>query len=158
MDVVLQVVKHVDNKADSLNHSDRLSKTWENITLKSQDDCHWANICGETSGRYQEAFSLGDMQPVFPLLVHDALPVGLTLAKTTHAQNAFMILMPGRSHECLAHVYEANTKVRELGSLEQPTCSGAWAASDLRLGAGAGGMWVQGGEGPARPGPVIGAP
>jgi hypothetical protein len=92
-------------------------------------------ICGETSGRYEEAFSLNEMQPGFQLLVHDALR--LTLAKTTQAQNE--LIMPGEKHECFAHVNQANMTERRLGSFEQLTCSGAWAASALRLGADAGG-------------------
>ena len=93
MNVVFQVVEHVDNKADSVNHRNRSSKSWNRTSLNSPDNWHWANICGETSGRYEEAFSLGEKQPVFQLLVHDALR--LTLAQTTQAQNEFIILMPG---------------------------------------------------------------
>ncbi len=85
------MVKHVDNKADSVNHSDRLSKPWNRIALNLK-----MTAVGPTSVVKQVVGmkSLGVMQPVFPLLVHDALR--LTLAKTTQAQNErFVLPMPG---------------------------------------------------------------
>jgi len=50
-------------------------------------------MCGETSGRYQEVFCLGEMQPVFQLLAHNALR--LTLAKAIQGQNQLIMMMPG---------------------------------------------------------------